>query len=397
MNFSNAQFLLLSIILFIDLTHASAISMRILAKSINLTDKIRRSPLQAIPLPNKAYIKVSQNENEAQINNKSNNIPALNLQNLLDTSTTSSNQSIAIMHSPNIQSTTPIMRMWGIALIIIFSLVNLLIRYGSTSLKYFNLFYLKGLISLSNQIVLLFICFDILFCCFVYGCFDSVLINWEYLLCSIALFILGWIIFCFLILLLSLTIIKKWELSERLAQSFSFLKKIYYEQPNQRREILDAFEFLILKRYFYVPLFPILKPSSLRKEMKFNLYLQYCLTEQLRLFFKISWFSWITLIVTIMNWYVFIIPLRIYTVTIIIMMSPLLEIFACLGIYSYTRIVYRRIIVQVNNDTILEFRDYDYESNDMFQSLVYPIYLKKIIDQEGEMEKEYHNTYTCFE
>lgn len=385
MIFLNVQFFLLSLLA----DNISMSKVSVFTKGDLLFQNKLNASLSSMLF--KTHIGFIQLKNKTHNNSDYSNISTVNL---INSSTISPEP---IMHSTISQTITPIMRLKGIIALILFGFVSLIIRVSYSLLKKLNSFYARGMIDLSNQILFLFFCFDILFLGFVYGFLDGISINWEQLLCSIALFIIGWMIFCLILLLFSLTITKKWELSERLAQSFSFLKKLYQEQPKQRAEIIDAFEFLIIKRYFYVPLFPILKPCSLRKELWFNLYLQYCLSDQLRLFFKLSWSSWVIIIIGIMFWYVLIIPVGIKSTAIIIMIIPLMGIFTCLGIYCYTRIAYRRIVIQVNNDTMLEFIDHDYESNDMFQSLVYPLYLKKTIDQEGEMETEAIDAYTCYE
>jgi hypothetical protein len=64
----------------------------------------------------------------------------------------------------------------------------------------------------------------------------------------------------------------------------------------------ELYEYLLLKHYFIVPFFPVFKPSTLRKDFPFNVYLKFCLLDKLRLFFKISWTCWIASIILIFFW-----------------------------------------------------------------------------------------------
>ena len=82
------------------------------------------------------------------------------------------------------------MRKWGLVTLIIFGTLYLIIRTGYNYIKNLNRFFAKGVISLSNQILLLFICLSILIVCYVYGAFDSIYVNWEHLIAAIGIFIL---------------------------------------------------------------------------------------------------------------------------------------------------------------------------------------------------------------
>jgi hypothetical protein len=168
-----------------------------------------------------------------------------------------------------------------------------------------NKFFAKGVKSLSNQILLLFISLSIFIICYTYGAFDSIIINWEYIIAIIAIFIVIWIFYNFFLLLFALSVTIKWRELENNATSFLNLKqKINQESKNSN--YISAFEYLLLKRYFFIPLFPVLKCSSLKPEMKFHVYLEECLLKKLRHFFKLSWTSWISTIIVIMFWNVFV-------------------------------------------------------------------------------------------
>ena len=277
------------------------------------------------------------------------------------------------------------MRRWEILTLIIFGTLYLLIRTGYNSLKNLNRFFAKGVLSLSNQILLLSICLSILIVCYVYGTFDSIYINWEYLIGSIGIFILCWILYNIILIVLSISANRKWNELELQGISFHALKsKIKENQLNNKSnaDLFDTFEFLIMKRYFFVPLFPVLKSSSLRKDLKFSYYLEQCLLGKLRQFFKITWTGWVGIIVTLMFWNVFIVPASILAATIFLMTIPLFGILISLGIYFYLNGVYRRIMKPINEDNMGEFIDIDYDSNELYQSMGYPEYIVKLINDD---------------
>lgn len=366
-----------------------SLSLKSKMKPLVAENEIGGSLLEMIPSPFDIFVHDEEENNiinsnkeiSKLINNSRQNDPKYTF--LL---TTQINSSDLIIHSPYQSPETPKMRLWAFASLLVFGTICLLLRSGYNYIKNLNSYFSKGIITLSNQILFLFICFSIIFISFISGRFDNIYVNWEYLLASIALFILGWIVFCAIILLLSLTITKKWEILETLTQSFTFLKEKIKENP-KNSELMEAFELLVLKRYFFVPLFPMLKASSLRKEMKISIYLQYCLNGRLRHFFKISWTCWVCLIMIAMIWNVFIAHSGILVETIFIMIIPLLGIGIMLIVYGYLKYAYRKIVAEINNKRILEFKDTEFFSNDLFQSLVYPVYLKKTINQENEKQE----------
>lgn len=378
-------------LLFIWLSNnIQSLSLKAKMNPLVATSEIGGSLLEMISSPSEVFSYADEKEDMINSNKEisklisSSNLNGQMIYTLLLTSQNTTRD--LIIHSPYQSPATPINRFWAISILIIFGTIFLLIRSGFTFIKNINKSFAVGIITLSNQILFLFICFSILFICFIYGCFDNIYVNWEYLLASIALFVLGWIVFCAIILLLSLTITKKWKSLETVTHSFAFLKEKIKENP-KNSELIEAFELLVLKRYFFVPLFPMLRASSLRKEMKFSIYLEYCLNGRLRHFFKISWTCWVCLIMVAMIWNVFIAHSGILVETIFIMLIPLLGIVVMLIAYGYLKHTYRNIVAEINNESILEFKDTEYFSNDLFQSLVYPVYLKKAIDQEIQNEQ----------
>lgn len=313
----------------------------------------------------------------------------------LSTKLKTKNKQIYHAAFPNPETTK--MRKWGVVTLVIFGTLYILIRTGYNYMKTLNKFFAKGVIALSNQILLLFICLAILIVAYTYGAFDTVYVNWEHLIGAIAVVMLAWIFFNFFLLTMCLFINRKWEVLEYNADSFSQLKKSIKANSSKAKDSKESFEFLILKRFFFIPLFPVLKSVSLRNELKFAFYLQLCLLSKLRLFFKISWTTWFVLIIIMMFWNVFIIPSSALASTIFIMLIPIFGIAMTLGIYLYTLTIYKKIVSPINEDNINDYQDIEYNSNDIFQSMSYPPYLLKYIEEDNEIKKAKQNSFSIHE
>ena len=287
-------------------------------------------------------------------------------------------------------------RKWGLVTLILFGTTFLILRSGYNFLKNINKFFAKGVKSLSNQILLLFISLSIFIICYTYGAFDSIIINWEYIIAIIAIFIVIWIFYNFFLLLFALSVTIKWRELENKATSFLNLKQKINQESNNSNYI-NAFEYLLLKRYFFIPLFPVLKCSSLKPEMKFYVYLEDCLLKKLRHFFKLSWTSWISTIIVIMFWNVFVWNMKIFPSTIFIFLSPFLGITVTYLIYVYIKSIYRKVVVSINKENMNDFKDFDYYKNDIFESMGFPKYLNDIIYNEEQSNKIRENKYSLHE
>ena len=287
-------------------------------------------------------------------------------------------------------------RKWGLVTLILFGTTFLILRSGYNFLKNINKFFAKGVKSLSNQILLLFISLSIFIICYTYGAFDSIIINWEYIIAIIAIFIVIWIFYNFFLLLFALSVTIKWRELENKATSFLNLKQKINQESNNSNYI-NAFEYLLLKRYFFIPLFPVLKCSSLKPEMKFYVYLEDCLLKKLRHFFKLSWTSWISTIIMIMFWNVFVWNMKIFPSTIFIFLSPFLGITVTYLIYVYIKSIYRKVVVSINKENMNDFKDFDYYKNDIFESMGFPKYLNDIIYNEEQSNKIRENKYSLHE
>ena len=75
--------------------------------------------------------------------------------------------------------------------------------------------------------------------------------------------------------------------------------------------LLESFEYNILKSYFIAPTYPLFKPSNLRKDFNFALYIEQCLIKRLSHFFGITWMCWISSVLSILFWNVIIEGLKI--------------------------------------------------------------------------------------
>ena len=301
----------------------------------------------------------------------------------------SNNDGTKIIHKP-FPETTKKMRKWGLITLAIFGTSFLLIRSLYNSVKNINKFFAKGVLSLSNQMLLLFICLSIFIIIYTYGVFDSILINWEYLIATIGIFILCWIIFNFILIIFSLSALKKWKDNENCELSFEDIKKKIQNNENQ---YIDIFEFILLKRYFFIPLFPVMKASSFREIMKFSIYLEECLLSNLRKFFKLSWTSWIITVISVMFWNVFILNMNIKYATIFIMLIPILGLLITFLIYKYLQSIYHKVVAPISKENIFEYNNYKYNSNDIFEGMNFPVYLKELIDNDEKMRKMRNPSY----
>lgn len=346
---------------------------------IRSSKEIGGSLLEFIESPTREIIQQTIMNNETKIANSQ--------KRKLFLSTKTALKNRQIYHTAFPTPETAKMRQWGVLTLIIFGTLYLLIRSGYNYLKTLNKFFAKGILSLANQILLLFLCLSLLIVCYTYGAFDKIYINWEYMIGAIAIVILAWIVFNFLLIILSLFVIRKWENLEFNSDTLENLKQKIREKQNECENAKETFEFFLLKRFFFVPLFPVLKSSSLREELKFSGYLEQCLLKKLRLFFKISWTSWVSLIVILMFWNVFIIPSSVKTSTIFIMLIPLLGILMSMILYFYSHHIYRNVVGEVTEETLNDYQKINFSSNDIFQTMCYPKYLLKYIHDESEINK----------
>ena len=293
-------------------------------------------------------------------------------------------------------------KMWSICTIVLFGFFYLFFRIVYNYLKNYNKLISKCISSLANQIMLLFICFTGVIIFYTFGSFDNISINWEYLIAGLALFLISWIIFSIYIIVLCSFIVKKWQDLEKNCDSFKNLRHKFdpiankqYEQNNNNdnndkktiNQIIEKYEYLILKKFVFIPLFPILKASTLRKEMDFSVYLQKCLIDKIRLTIKFSWTCWIFTIILMMFWNVFIVTNSPGVILFFIIVLPLFGIGITLIIYLYCKIVYRKVIEKITQNNMSDYQDSDFSLNNALQSKGYPIYLKKIILDENEYNK----------
>lgn len=313
------------------------------------------------------------------------------------------------IHYPFIEKKSTKTRAWAIMTLIIFGSIYLILRLIYNYIKNLNKFYAKCTASLANQVMFLLVCYIVTLLFYIYGTFDSIPINWEYLVSGMSLFIVLWFVFGSLIITLSLLVIKKWNELETSATSFTDIRHKYDVIQNQNyaqaakkntseiKELIESFEFLVLKRFFFIPLFPVFKASSLRKEMKFSVYLEKSLLEKLRLFFKFSWTCWLFTICVMMFWNVFVAPNTILFTTVFSMLIPLLGLLILVGILFYLKHIYRKIVENISQNNMSNYQDIEYHSNLALQSMGYPVYLMNLIQNEKEMENLNKKTMTFHE
>ena len=335
--------------------------------------------------------------NTIKLNNTS---PLLKTSNNSNEDTTNSSLIYKVHHPAlDIDKSTKT-KIWSISTIIIFGFAYLILRLLYNKLKNLNKFFSKCIASLSNQLLFLIMCYIIIILIYTYGNFDSIPLNWEYFIAGIAIYLITYVIFSIYIIVICYFITKKWEKLEKNATSFTDLRhkfdnianQKYYPNNNNYNEsntndIIESFEYLVLKRFFFIPLFPIFKASSFRKEMNFSIYLKKSLIEKLRLYFKFSWTSWFILLVTIMFWNVFISGAKAKTLLFLLIILPIIGILITALIYIYCKSIYRKVVEKISQNNIANYQDVDYNSNSALQSLSHPKYLLNLIQDEKEMEE----------
>lgn len=116
-------------------------------------------------------------------------------------------------------------------------------------------------------------------------------------------------------------------------------------------QFVDYFEYNTFKTYFIIPFYPVFKPSNLRKDFNFALYLTFCLNDRLRVFFKLSWSCWFSSIIIALLWNVFLSTQSISFIVIFLFNKDLL-----LVVDSFTRNCYLHYILLLHEKGIQECR-----------------------------------------
>lgn len=165
-------------------------------------------------------------------------------------------------------------------------------------------------------------------------------------------------------------------LKEKLEDHFANVKETKY-----LGFIYQSFEYLTLKIYFSVPLFPIFKKMTLRKDFKFCVYLKNCLAEKLRLLFKFSWTCFIISIFWILLWHIVVEPLKLQTRVYVLFPLPIFGIICTLILYAYLIGIYRKVITPAENIDLKDYRDLQvyhqniWDQNPNFQE---PAYIQNV-------------------
>ena len=314
-------------------------------------------------------------------NNSYNQLNSVFIQNVNQPEYQIKNNNNKIIHYVYLKETTR-GRKWGIVTLIIFGTSYLSIRFLYNFVKNVNRIFSKSVLALSNQILFLFISLSIFIIIYSYGAFDNIILNWEYIIAAISAFIIGWVFFNFFLIFLALSAIKKWENFEKDLDTFGSFEELKIKASRDKK-YLASFEYQILKRYFYVPLFPVMKCSSLREELKFSIYLENCLHKKLKHFFKLSWTTWLSLIVVLMFWNVFVLNYDNFLGTILIIgFFPMIGIIILLFIYIYCISVYRKVVSPVTQENINQYKEYKFNDNDLYQSMNQPKYLSELANDE---------------
>jgi hypothetical protein len=127
------------------------------------------------------------------------------------------------LHAPYLIPETDNMRYISLITIIVFGCAFLFLRFVLSQVRPSNgdRFFNKAIKLLSNQLLLYFILQVILLTLYTYGVFDSILINWQFIIDAIAIFGLAWAIFSVCIILFCVLVVRKWNELEGNAKDFS--------------------------------------------------------------------------------------------------------------------------------------------------------------------------------
>ncbi len=183
--------------------------------------------------------------------------------------------------------------------------------------NYSKSFFIKGVRRLSKEMLLYFVLLIFVYVLWTFGLFDNIKINWEYTLASIGLFGLCWIVFCFILLSITINYPKKWEQFEKDFQNpcsnfyitLVEIKDYSNTKVNSSNSISyykDYIQYSIMKTQFCVPFYPLFKPSVLKKDFRFDIYLSLSMLKNLKKFFRFSWTSFFIVICSFLIWSVYI-------------------------------------------------------------------------------------------
>lgn len=133
------------------------------------------------------------------------------------------------IHNPYKVPETQNMRNISFIIITCFGFAYLLLRMITSCLKPKKWKFLaKAVKILTNQSLYYFIFVSLVDILYTYGVFDSLKINWEYLIASLCIFGIGWYFFSFFIIILCTLASFKWkELEINSKDSFSNIKLIF--------------------------------------------------------------------------------------------------------------------------------------------------------------------------
>ena len=231
------------------------------------------------------------------------------------------------------------------------------------------------------------------------GAFDEIKFNIENLLLGLFLFFILFLLYTSILTLCysnHIDFLHSLDNNPSFA-SFKTVKSLYEkliniqystkskESKSQIDEIYKIYEYLSMKLFFIVPFFPVFKPSTLRQDFKFGLYLQKCLSKQIKIFYSFTWTSLILTIIFVLIWSTLILPSVINDLFMIFF--PLLISIILLIINYYLNIVYRRVIPEINDINYLDYQDIDQPNqSSIFNNLTnFPLYLEKVYDGNGKV------------
>ncbi|MCQ2818489.1 MAG: hypothetical protein MJ252_14570 [archaeon] len=310
------------------------------------------------------------------------------------------------VHHPIFDELSHKSRMWSVGTILVFGSSYLLLKIICGAIKNSSKFLAKSVKHFANQQLLLIILYLISLVLYTEGTLDRIYVSWEYLMAGIAFFIFSWFIFSMIVTIILAVQVNKWEQFEKEGLSFQDLRRQFDPLKNKEydverkdeysetetNKVLEKFDFYALKRFFCLPLFPLFKFTSLRKDLKFSLYLGKCLAHNLRLFYKYSWFSLICFVLVSMFWNVFISANKILTITIVMMIVPLIGVIFIIASAIYLKYKYSQVIGHINQTNMPDFQDIEYNGNLSLDKKAQPTYLRKVLEGNSKLLSNYANS-----
>lgn len=166
--------------------------------------------------------------------------------------------------------------------------------------------------------------------------------------------------------------------------------------------IIETFEFNILKNFFIIPYYPVFKPSNLRKDFDFALYLELSLTIIMKSFIRVRLQCWVLIVATLLFWNVYISNLATHTKvnnqfiqTISLFLSPLYTVLLTFLSNIHLKNMYRKVVPELTHSNYLEIVEIEEFRiiNTKTMSTYVPLYFEEFVKTECQQNRSKWNTF----